>query len=152
LLASYDQGKANREVYMFSDSLIVTGDDSTAFVSSICSVYLTLLNSSLLLRGAMVSGRLQFDPRQTRDNFQKMLPQNDTLARANALKELVKGARLVGDVEIAERLLGPRRDWLTEQGYIRNPAPETATLLQRSIAPLGGTGAFEVLYPVHEKP
>ncbi len=133
---------------MFSDSLVVTGDDSGAFVGSVCGVYLALLNSSLLLRGGMVSGRLEFDPRQTRSHFQKMLPQNDTLARANALEKSVKGARLVIDSEIAHRLIEPRRDWLTLQGYITNPMPETDMALQRSIVPLGNSGGFEILYPV----
>lgn len=150
LLGTYDQGNANRKVYMFSDSLIVTGDDWTAFVTAICRVYVALLQSSLMLRGGIATGRLEFDPRKTRENFQKMLPQDDTLARANALEKSVKGARLVVEARIAHQLIGPMQEWLTLQGYIMNPTAPGATALQRSIVPLGATGSFEILYPVHE--
>src|SRR5947207_2394818 len=51
LLADYQHGVLGREVYMFSDSVIVTGDSPEEFVRSMCGVYMTLLNNSLLLRG-----------------------------------------------------------------------------------------------------
>src|SRR4051812_28748162 len=83
-LAAYQQQGHHRNVYMFSDSLIVSGDDCAAFFRSMCGVHMALLASCLLLRGGMVKGRLQSDPRHTREDFAKMLPQGDSLARANA--------------------------------------------------------------------
>jgi hypothetical protein len=136
---------------MFSDSIIVTGDSPEEFVRSMCGVYMTLLNSSLLLRGGMVAGRLEFDPRQTRENFQKMLPQGDALARANALEKSVKGARFIVAPEIASQLVGSRREWLTLQGYIADPLLGADVPLQRSVAPVANGGGFEILYPVHER-
>ena len=151
MLGGYQNGGQSREVYMFSDSLIVTGDDFAGFVESMCGVYIALLGRSLLLRGGMVKGKLTFDPRKTRQNFQKMLPEDDALARASALEKSVKGARFVVESPIAHQLIGPMHEWLTLQGYIGNPASRTDMALERSISPLPNNGAFEILYPVHEK-
>lgn len=152
ILHVYDQAAKDREVYMFSDSLIVTGDDPQRFVEAMCGVYMRLLSNSLLLRGGVVRGRLRFDPRQTRSNFHKLLPQDNTLARANGLEKSVKGARFVIDADIAGGLIAPMTEWLTLQGYSTNPMRDRDVPLQRSIVPLIHSGAFEILYPVYERP
>jgi hypothetical protein len=85
-------------------------------------LYCDLLEKGLLLRGAMVYGQLEFEPRITIRNYQKMLPQDDTLARAVGLKKTVKGTRLLILIEpaSADRLLRKCEEWLTQEGYVRH--------------------------------
>lgn len=140
--------RIGRNIYMFSDSLIVTGDDTESFVKCMCDVYMSLLNASMLLRGGMVSGRLEFDPRRTRENFEKNLPRTERLAKASALEKSVKGARFVVEPELAASLIHPHRHWMTQQGYLGDLFNGRTFELQRSISPLPTGGGFEILYPV----
>ena len=96
----------------------------------------------------MVRGRLEFEPRKTRPDFEKKLPPNAILAKASALEKSTKGARFVIEPEIAHELLSSMQGWLTLQGYINEPIEGKDMALLRSISPLPTGGGYEVLYPV----
>ncbi|MBE2203929.1 MAG: hypothetical protein IAE94_06305 [Chthoniobacterales bacterium] len=147
-LENYQKRDLDCKVYMFSDSLIVTGGNADAFVRSMCDLYMSNLNHSTLLRGGIVSGRLDFDLRVSRENFEKKLPRSDKLAKASALEKSVKGARFVIEPELAAQLLARTPRWRTLQGYLGDLMENFNFELERSIAPLPTGGGFEVLYPV----
>jgi hypothetical protein len=152
-LQSYFKDHLNRKVEMFSDSLVVTGDDPQAFIVSMAPVYANLVQKGLLLRGGMVTGALQFDVRVTTGNFEKALPTTDVLARAASLERKVKGARFLVDSALTHDLIGACPQWLTLHGYISDPKPgDTDVVLQRSLVPIPDGSAYEVLYPVLELP
>jgi hypothetical protein len=111
----------NFEAFMFSDSLLAYGDNAETALERLSLIYMNLLHKGLLLRGAMVKGRLAFDPRLERHDFRKMLPKDDTLARAVGLERSQKGARLVVESQLAQVLLQNVPDWLTHDGYVRHP-------------------------------
>jgi hypothetical protein len=112
-------------------------------------LYTNLLHKGILLRGAIVAGELQFEPRVTRDNFEKLLPQDDTLARAVGLESTQKGARLLIENSLAQALLVDEPDWLTHEGYLRNVSSSHATPYEsvlRRITPTPDGSAYELLY------
>ena len=147
-LSAYYNGIPDRKVEMYSDSLIVSGDDPQLFLSTIAPVYMTLLSKGLLLRGGMVQGALSFDVRITTENFQKNLPNSDVLARCVALERKNKGARLLISAEVVEPFFECCRDWLTLPGYAINKRHgDEALLLQRSIVPTHDGYDYELLYP-----
>lgn len=149
LNAYYYDSHTRRKVEMYSDSLVVPGDDPQLFLTTMAPVYMTLLSKGLLLRGGMVKGPLNFDVRITTQNFQKSLPDSDVLARCVALERKVKGARLVLSKDIAEPFFTEYSEWLTLHGYASNRRPGNADLaLQRSIIPLPDGSAYELLFPV----
>ena len=134
-------------VSMISDSLLIWGSDTRSILARLQRLYLRLGHTGLLLRGALVHGRLEPDPRLTLDNFEKMLPRNDTLARAVGLEKSYKGARLLIENSIAERLLSSTSDWLTPEGYLQRPMPSVPVhALDRRICPTPDHGAYEMLY------
>lgn len=148
-LSAYYNESDTRKVEMFSDSLVVYGDNPQLFLSTMAPVYMNLLSKGLLLRGGMVDGLLHYDARITTRNFQKYLPDSDVLARSIALERLVKGARIVLNPVIAESFLSSHREWLTLQGYASNRNPGNIDLLlQRSLVPLATGSAYELLYPL----
>jgi hypothetical protein len=134
---------------MFSDSLLITGRNPLVALNQLHALYLALSHRGLLLRGAIVGNEFQFEPRVTRENFQKFLPLDDTLARAVGLESTQKGARLVIENALARRLLEVEPDWLTQDGYVRNPQGRTAlprNSALRRIAPTPDGGTYEYLY------
>jgi hypothetical protein len=148
-LSAYYDGVATRKVEMYSDSLVVSGDDPQLFLSTMAPVYMTLLSKGLLLRGGMVRGRLGFDVRITTQNFQKSLPDSDVIARCVALERKVKGARFLVSSDIAESFFQTIRTWLTLQGYAADRRPGISELLlQRALVPLADGTAYELLFPV----
>lgn len=148
-LSAYYRGSGTRRVEMYSDSLVVTGDDPHEFLTTLAPVYMKLLSKGLLARGGIVSGKLNFEMRITTDNFQKNLPDSDVLARCVSLERKVKGARIVIEKEIGEAYFKNYPDWLTLHGYVSNPRRGQKELVtQRSIVPLPDGSAFEFLYPV----
>jgi len=88
-LQDYYTGKVQRKIEMFSDCLIITGNDPDAFINSMSAVYGNLISKGLLLRGGMVTGSLDFDLSVTVSNFTKRLPSTDVLARAVSLERMV---------------------------------------------------------------
>jgi hypothetical protein len=135
-------------VNMFSDTLLFWGDHLEEAVPLLATLYRALLQEGLLLRGAIVPGRIEFDPRFTVQNFQKNLPVGDVLPRAVGLSNSVKGARLLLAREIAHHLL-PGTQWHTVEGYLANANLFYNILpddYRRFICPTPDQSAYEVLY------
>jgi len=136
------------EITLFSDSIIVTGENLFEALSRLNNLYCTLLSNDLLLRGAIVKGRLTFETRITIDeNFQKNLPINDTLARAVGLEKMLKGSRLIVEKELVTSLFSHCEEWLTLGGYQQNihKNPENSQIL-RKICPTPNNLHYEMLY------
>jgi hypothetical protein len=140
----------NVRTLMLSDSLLITGSaDPEAALEQLLLVYMKLLNKGLLLRGAIVSGELDFEPWITRDNFEKMLPKDDTLARAVGLEGTQKGARLLIELALARNLLRNEPDWLTQEGYVRNVRGKSSQRHEsvlRRVCPTPDGSCYELLY------
>ena len=95
----------------------------------------------------MVKGRLKFEPRLTIENFRKMLPKDDTLARAVGLESTHKGSRLLIENDLASDLLNNHQQWLTSEGYIRNVCLNVRTKdILRRICPTPNNSTYELLY------
>jgi hypothetical protein len=134
-------------VNMFSDSLLIWGDDDQEILKQLLNLYLSLIRAELLLRGALVSGKLSFDHRITLDNFQKGLPEGDSLARAVGLGNTQKGARLLIENVVAKNLLRDCEEWLTHEGYLQNLKPcISLDDMRRRISPTPDNKAYELLY------
>ena len=150
-LSEYCQQNNMATVQMFSDSLLFYGDDIASALEQLHSVYVRLIYKGLLLRGAVVKGKLQFEPRLTYDNYEKRLPQDDTLARAMGLENTKKGARLLIENQLAAELLYEHQEWLTQEGYVMSfnnthyaEVPEGSAL--RRISPTPEQDTYEYLY------
>jgi hypothetical protein len=146
-LKSACQGN-HAQVNLFSDSIFFWGDNQRLALQSLKPLYVKLISEGLLLRGAIVSGKLEFDPRFTVDNFVKNLPKGDILPRAVGLASSCKGARLVVDREIAHNQL-PSVEWHTIEGYLQShrqyrDIPEFDS--RRFICPAPDGTAYELLY------
>jgi hypothetical protein len=134
---------------MFSDSILITGRRDENMLVQLQALYLALSSDGLLLRGALVENEVRFEPRITRDNFQKMLPEDDTLARSVGLAGSFKGARLIIENAVARRLLVGEPEWITQDGYVHNPVGSsrpTRNDIIRRIAPTPDGTAYECLY------
>ncbi|BAH73571.1 hypothetical protein [Solidesulfovibrio magneticus] len=138
------------QTYMFSDSILLTGNNIVNDLPTIQKLYLRLLSkSTIMLRGAIVSGKLNFDPRIERSSFKKMLPIGTELVRAISLEGQYKGARLIIENKLAEELLDEARDWKTISGYVNNLTGDNyipKNDFRRRIIPVPEGGAYEYLY------
>jgi hypothetical protein len=143
LAAFCDEPQNNVE--MFSDSLLIGGDEASSALVDIALVFSNLLRKGLLLRGAMVSGKLRFDARITKTNFAKRLPDDDTLARAAGLEKMQKGARFLIEPQLANELLNNVPDWKTHDGYLRSIRSNADASLRR-ICPTPDSTSYEYLY------
>lgn len=95
----------------------------------------------------MVKGRLEFEPRITIENFEKMLPKENTIARAVGLESTHKGSRLLIENNLATDLLDNHQQWLTSEGYIRNVCQNVRTKdILRRICPTPNNSTYELLY------
>jgi len=142
-----DRPRPQIHVHMFSDSLVVWGRGTKEILGHLQAVYLDLIGKNLLLRGAIVDGALEKEPRVEAKNFRKFLPTNDTLARAVGLEKTVKGARLLIEPSLAGRLLQDNPAWLTVEGYLENAnadVPHSDVL--RRICPTPSGASHELLY------
>ena len=143
----YCQINPDIKVTMFSDSLLVWGPDAKVALEHMYEMYRSLLCNGLMLRGAMVTGILEIDPRLTLENFQKMLPKDDTLARAVGLENTQKGCRLLIESQLAKELMIDVPAWRTHEGYIgdlNNRIPYESIL--RRICPTPDNTCYELLY------
>lgn len=134
-------------IQMFSDSLVIWGQGAKEILECLQDVYLDLIRKNLLLRGAIVDGALEKEPRVEAKNFRKFLPTNDTLARAVGLEKTGKGARLLIEPSLAAKLLKDQPDWLTVEGYVQNVSadlPRSDVL--RRICPTPSGTSHELLY------
>jgi hypothetical protein len=133
---------------MFSDSVLVWGEQNVEeILGHLQMVYLNLVDQTLLLRGAIVQGALEKDPRVEARGFRKFLPTNDTLARAVGLANTLKGSRLLIESSLATKLLETKQEWLTIEGYLRQPYPDVALgSILRRICPDPSATSYELLY------
>lgn len=150
-LSGYCRENDHATVAMFSDSLLFYGDDIHAALEQLHSVYARLTHQGLLLRGAIVKGKLQYEPRLTFENYEKRLPQDDTLARVMGLESTTKGARLLIENQLAAELLEQYPEWCTQEGYIMSfsnahYASVPASSMLRRISPTPGQDTYEFLY------
>ena len=143
----------NRQVcvHMFSDSLLIYGDDPIQALEELHHVYVKLIHKGLLLRGAIVNKKLKFQIRTELENFTKQLPGDDALARAVGLESSKKGARLLIEPELAESILANYPEWLTIEGYVNNQhkCPYRNLSYQdikRKIIPTPKLDSYELLY------
>ena len=141
------QHDEQNRIEMFSDSLFVIGRDAIAGLRFLSVLYSNLIRKDLLLRGGMVEGILEFEPRVTIMNFAKRLPKDDTLAKAAGLEKSQKGSRLLLENSLVEKLMAPCPEWMTNEGYIQTKAntPPDDDVLRR-IAPTPDSQAYEYLY------
>jgi hypothetical protein len=151
-LSTYCMANKNVKVNMYSDSIFIWGDEPIGILKELQKVYIKLIHKGLLLRGAIVKGKLEYDPRIELDNYKKNLPKDDTLARAVGLEKSQKGARLLIESDLAKELLNHKIDWLTVDGYIKdiqkcNNNQHTAydNILSR-ICPTPDYKSYELLY------
>ena len=142
-----DQPALPIHVQMFSDSVVMWGEGATEILEPLQLVYLDLIEKNLLLRGALVDGALEKQPRVEAKDFRKFLPTNDTLARAVGLENTVKGARLLIESALAHKLLIEHPEWLTLEGYIEHLYPSVpAHSVLRRICPSPSGSSYELLY------
>ncbi len=137
----------HNSIEMFSDSLFVIGADAVQGLRFLSILYSNLIEKDLLLRGGMVDGRLEFEARVTITNFAKRLPKDDTLAKAAGLEKSQKGARLLLEGSLVEKLMVTNPEWMTNEGYIRTKTdtPPNDDVLRR-IAPTPDFLGYEYLY------
>jgi len=147
ILKSFVENNDKNKIEMFSDSLIVVGTDPFEGLKLLGLLHASLLDKDILLRGAMVKGKLEFESQVTIKNFSKRLPKDDILAKAAGLEKSRKGARLLIENSLAEMLMGECPEWLTNSGYFRTKEcnPPYYRLL-RKISPTPDYHSFEYLY------
>lgn len=148
MLTPYQAAEPGVKVRMFSDSMLVWGEaPAESFLQKLQQVYLTLFSKGLLLRGAIVDGALLQDHRLEGPDFEKFLPSNDTLARAFGLEKTQRGARCLVSVGLAKELLAHVPDWLTIDGYVRQPHTDVpAASMLRRLCPTPSGSGYELLY------
>lgn len=148
-LEPYYRVSASRRVEMYSDSLVVSGDNLRDFLVALAPLYMQLLSKGLMPRGGIAAGRLNFDMRITTENFRQNLPDSDVLARCVGLERKVKGARIVIESGLVNPYFNQCQEWVTLHGYLSDPKLGNRDfVLQRSIVPLPDGSAFEILYPI----
>jgi len=146
-LKSFVVGNDNNTIEMFSDSLFVVGSDPFKGLNLLGQLHANLLKNDILLRGAMVKGKLEFEQRTTIKNFSKRLPKDDILAKAAGLEKSHKGARLLIENSLVEELMTECPNWLTNSGYFRtkDDKPQHYSEL-RKIVPTPNYKNYEYLY------
>jgi len=147
VLEDYVDKNNGNWVEIFSDSLFIVGVDAKNALQRLNRLYLNLLHKDLLLRGAIVSGKLSFEPRFTVEKFDKRLPEDDTLWRAVSLEKRYKGSRLIVENSLAHELFNVKPEWMTNEGYIKTKFSRVphAELL-RKICPTPNQQGYEMLY------
>jgi hypothetical protein len=141
----------NLMIYLFSDSLFITGQSIELVLEGLGSVYCKLFKQSILLRGAMVGGLLDFDPRIQLANITKGLPRTNVLFRAVKLEKSYRGARLLIENELAQNLLPS--DWYTNDEYERNVLIHediSVKSFKRKIAPNKDSLSYQYLWPLED--
>jgi hypothetical protein len=142
------QNNYDLKVFLFSDSIFVTGTVLGSRLRHLGYLYSILFQNNLLLRGAIVHGQLTFDPRIELRDMVKQLPKGDVLFRAVELEKRNKGARLVMEKRLAQMILPPK--WYSTEGYIKQrvDANISADSIKRKIRTTPTWGAYEYLWPL----
>ena len=102
-------------IFIFSDSIFISGRHIEEALTYLGSLYCHLICNNILLRGAMVGGKLDFDPRIRLEDLRKRIPKGDALFRAVELEKKVKGVRLLIEKPLAQSILP--EEWYTDAGY-----------------------------------
>jgi len=145
-----DRHIGNVNIDMFSDSLLIRGCiDASELLGELQNLYLNLIEKDILLRGALVKGRLEWDVRITLENFHKSLPRDDYLAKSMSLQKGFSGARLLIDNQLARDIFRHNncQDWATFEGYansIARDVPLDSPI--RRICPVPSGQLYEFLY------
>lgn len=95
----------NMKVFLFSDSLFITREKFETVLNSLGRLYNDLLEQDLLIKGAIVKGFLEFDPRLELKNWEKRLPTGNILFRAVGLEKQAQGIRLIIEKSLAQDIL-----------------------------------------------
>ena len=136
------------KIFLFSDSLFITGTLLGSTLTHLSYLYSILFQNNLLLRGAVVHGLLNFDPRMELKDMVKQLPDSDVLFRAVELEKRNKGARLLMEKKLAHMLL-PKK-WYTKEGYYKEPIDPDISKdsILRKIRTTPNWNAYEFLWPL----
>lgn len=106
------------QVTLFSDTLIITGQDLKQLFLTVEKVYRTLSHQGIFLRGAVVKGKLEFEPKVVVDNMTKHLPSGNVLYRAVRLEKKGKGPRFFVEEDIVKDIMP--KEWLISNQYETN--------------------------------
>ncbi|MDD5691723.1 MAG: hypothetical protein PHP10_00940 [Candidatus Omnitrophica bacterium] len=138
--------------FLFSDSLFITSKKLKTILIKLGDLYEELFERNIFIRGAIVSGTLDFDPRIQLDNLPKMLPSTDALFRANSLENSVNGMRLLIEKDLAKQILP--EEWLTEDLYKNNIILDDIDQydFRRKIILTSEWNAYEYLWMCHLNP
>ncbi|MDP8213125.1 MAG: hypothetical protein P9X22_07565, partial [Candidatus Zapsychrus exili] len=138
--------------WLFSDSFFVTGTKLRKAIEIIGAIYYSLFHEDIYLRGAIVGGELEFDPKIELSNLTKQLPKTDVLFRAVTLEKSVKGIRFVIEKNLAIRMLP--KEWLTDDLYKNNVTLEGYGKydFRRKIVLSSEWHAYEYLWSFHLNP
>ncbi len=143
-----NMAKSNEaKVYLFSDSVVINGKDLEKIIKILEKTYYQLFYDNIFLRGAIVEGQLDFDPRIELKNVEKRLPSTDVLFRAITLEKSARGARLLIEKKLAKKILP--KEWLTEDRYKKNIMFKEVTEddFRRKIVLSNEWQAYEYLWP-----
>lgn len=135
--------------HLFSYSILFFGEDLLEGLALLKSLYVDLLAENLMLRGSVLPGRMQFDPRFSLKNFHNFIPRADVLERAAVLAAATKGARLILHQDVARPLFPSDSGWETEDGFVegRDKHPEIGKFdPRRFISPVEDGQCYEYLY------
>lgn len=135
-------------IFLFSDSIFITGSILSTTLEHLGYLYSILFQKNLLLRGAVVEGKLDFDPRLELSNLTKQLPRGDILYRAVDLEKRNKGARIAIEKKLAQKILP--REWYTIEGYLNylHLYQIPVDCIKRKIRMTPSWGAYEYLWPI----
>ena len=136
------------ELVLFSDFIIVTGHSVETILPLLGKLYNDLIEKDIMIKGALVKGKLFFEKRLELKNLQKRLPVNDVLFRAVCIEKNLEGMCLAIEKPLAKSLLP--FSWLTDEGYQNNPKIIScdSSDYRRKIALMRNWDAYEYLWPI----
>ncbi|MCK4796833.1 MAG: hypothetical protein KAT05_05585 [Spirochaetes bacterium] len=94
----------------------------------------------------MVEGKLDFDPRIDLENLKKNLPKTDVLFRAVQLEKNTKGARLLIENGLAQKIIP--NNMYTFDDYVRNVRNIPEGNISRNIVYNNDSQAYEYFWPL----
>jgi hypothetical protein len=126
---------ASCNIELFSDSILVSGVDVISFIECMADFYNTLLSYNIMLRGGVVEGIIEYEPKLSCNKSSNRILTQDVLFRASVLQKKCKGARFI----IEEKLLNKNEEIGTHFFNTKNKVSG----INKS-----GKNIFEILYPI----